>query len=224
MKAEATHRWIAVARLLRPQGRRGELLSELLTDLPDVFHAGQTAWLVDSEAAEPAPEQAPAVLEALWMPSGRNAGRAVLKLAGCDSISQAEQLAGKFVVLPAHELPALEADTFFVADLLGCRLFNGAEEVGRIVDLQFPIAADGRTRLPDAAPLLALELSRARADEASSDEASSDTSDPSAPVPGSQPDLAAAEPVLIPFVRAWLESVDIAHKRIVMHLPEGLLE
>jgi 16S rRNA processing protein RimM len=31
------------------------------------------------------------------------------------------------------------------------------------------------------------------------------------------------EPLLIPFVRAHLESVDATMKRIVMHLPEGLM-
>ena len=29
---------------------------------------------------------------------------------------------------------------------------------------------------------------------------------------------------LIPFAKSWITSIDIARKRIAMHLPEGLLE
>jgi hypothetical protein len=45
----------------------------------------------------------------------------------------------------------------------------------------------------------------------------------SSPLP-TPPPAEAPEPVLIPFVLAWLESVDIAARRITMHLPEGLLD
>ena len=32
--------WIVLAHLLRPQGRKGELLAELLTDFPERFDGG----------------------------------------------------------------------------------------------------------------------------------------------------------------------------------------
>ena len=189
--------WIAIASLLRPQGRKGELLSDLLTDLTDQFQEGRLVTLAKKDAQQPSPNAVQVAIESHWLPVGKNAGRIVLKLAGCDSISAAELLAGQQVMVPAAELPDLEAGTFYVADLLGCTLFDGEHAVGTIVDVQFAMGPDGKTRLPDAAPLLCVDLSGNTTED--------------------------ADPILIPFVRAHLESVDIAAKRIVMHLPEGLL-
>jgi 16S rRNA processing protein RimM len=184
--------WMAVATLLRPQGRRGELLAEPLTDLSEIFSAGRPVVLA-AAGTLPKPESTTRTIEDHWLPTGKNAGRLVLKLSGCESIGEAEALAGLQVLVAAAEMPALDADTFFVGDLLGCGFFDGETQAGTIVDVEFPTGPDGRTRLEDAAPLLAVELA------------------------------AGGEPVLVPFVRAWLESVDLAAKRVVMHLPEGLL-
>jgi 16S rRNA processing protein RimM len=188
--------WTAVAVLLRPQGRRGELLADPLTDLQEIFAAGRSLWAAPPAADAPAADAAPRTLEAHWFPSGRNAGRIVLKLSGCDSISSAEQLAHQQLFVPASDLPALEAGAFFVGDLIGCELFNGETLAGTIAGVEFPTTTDGRSRLEDAAPLLAVELLNAPPD---------------------------AEPTLVPFVQDWIVSIDLPAKRIVMHLPDGLL-
>jgi 16S rRNA processing protein RimM len=184
--------WVAIAALMRPQGRRGELLSEPLSDLPEIFRAG-TQVVLTAKGATPAEGAATRTIEEHFFPTGKNAGRVVLKLSGCDSINQAETLAGMHVMVAASVLPTLDADTFFVGDLVGCAFFDGDHHAGTIVDVEFPTGPDGRTRLEDAATLLAVELA-----------------------PGE-------DPVLVPFVRAWLDTVDIAARRVVMHLPAGLL-
>ncbi len=186
--------WLPLAQLLRPQGRRGELLAEPLTDLSELFADGREVFLASASVAAPAPGALPTHLEGHWQPTGKNAGRVVLKLAGCNSISEAEAIAGQQLLIPSAELPALNPDTFFVGDLVGCTLYNGSAPAGIITDVEFATGPDGRTRLEDAAPLLAVELT-----------------------PG-------ADPILVPFVRAWLDSVDIVGRHITMHLPEGLLE
>lgn len=188
--------WVPLARLLRPQGRRGELLADPLSDLPDIFAAGRELVLAAPNASTPAPNAPTLRIEEHFFPTGKNAGRVVLKLSGCDSISAAEALAGHQLLLPSDQLPTLDPDTFFVGDLVGCTLFNAALPVGTVVDIEFATGPDGRTRLEDAAPLLAIQLI------------------PS-PDPTNPP-----EPILIPFVRAWLDSVDIPARRITMHLPE----
>lgn len=188
-------RWVSVARLLRPQGRRGEILAEPLTDQFAVFTVGHSFQLL--RTLPPLSPARPCVLEAMWEPQGRNAGRLVLKLAGVDSISDAEALEGLEVQAREADLPPLDPDAFFVRDLLGCALRNGDQPVGTVTDLQFPIGADGRTRLPDAPDLLVVEPHGAAED---------------------------ADPLLIPFVKAWLERIDLKDKQIVMHLPPGLLD
>ena len=196
--------WVPAARLLRPQGRRGELLAELLSDLPELFAPGRRVSLAASGTA-PATET---TVESHWSPTGRNAGRVVLKLAGVDSISAAELLAGRELLIAASDFPALEPDTWFVRDLLGCQLFDGTTLIGEITGVEYPMAADGRTRLPDSAPLL--EVTGPPHSRSTPETSPSDT-------------FSDTEPVLIPFIKSWLDSVDLDRKRLVMHLPPGLV-
>jgi 16S rRNA processing protein RimM len=191
------NQWTAIAVLLRPQGRRGELLADPLTDLPELFATGRSVWLAPANADSPAEGAPPLILEEHFFPTGRNAGRVVLKLSGCDTISAAEQLAHHQLFVPISDLPALEDGAFLVGDLIGCKLFDGETLAGTISAVEFATTPDGRTRIEDAAPLLAVEL------------------------PHSAPD---AEPTLVPFVHAWIVNVDLAAKRIVMRLPDGLFE
>jgi len=199
-----TTSWIPAARLLRPQGRRGELLAELLSDLPGLFAPGRRVS-VAAAGTLPATET---TIQSRWSPTGRNAGRVVLKLAGVDTISAAELLAGRELLIPGSDLPPLEPDTWFVRDLLGCQLFDRTTLVGEISGVEYPMAADGRTRLPDAAPLLEVTASAGPR---------SNPETPPAGTPGH------SEPALIPFIKSWIESVDLEKKRLVMRLPSGLV-
>ena len=204
----AADEWVPAARLMRPQGRRGELLADPHAEFSS-FVPGQSLWLAPAEDAAPNPS-GERILEAVWQPTGKNAGRVVLKLAGVESISEAEALAGQFLLLRAADLPALEDDTFRVRDLVGCSLYDGDRLAGIVTDVQFPIGADGHTRLTDAPDLLAVEPA-ANTLDAAPNTTTNDLQD-------------APEPVLIPFVRAWLVAVDVDAKRIVMNLPPGLFE
>jgi len=198
--------FVALARLLRPQGRRGELLADLLTDFPEQLSNGAGVYVVAATAVAPEASATRTLVESQWMPTGKNAGRIVVKLAGCDSINDAERLAHMQLMVPATERPALDEDTFYVSDLIGSTLYNreanqeapGDETpVGEVVDVEFATSPDGKTRLPDAAPLLCVRL------------------------PSDTPET---EPTLVPFVRAQLISVDTAAHRIVMQIPAGLLD
>jgi len=194
----STSGWFPIARLLRPQGRRGELLADPLSDLPNLFAPNREVLLAPANSSAPAPNTLPLHIEEHFFPTGKNAGRVVLKLSGCDSISAAELLAGQQLFIPTNELPPLDPGTFFVGDLLGCTLYDTASPnapAGTVVDVEFATAPDGRTRLEDAAPLLSVELA-------------------------SHPN---SEPILVPFVLAWIDTIDVAARRITMHLPEGLL-
>jgi 16S rRNA processing protein RimM len=199
----STSAWFPIARLLRPQGRRGELLADPLSDLPGLFDPQHDVVLAAADASAPAPGATPLRIEEHFFPTGKNAGRVVLKLSGCDSISSAEALAGQQLLIARSQLPALAPGTFFVGDLLGCTVFNittenaAGDPIGTVADVEFATAPDGRTRLEDAAPLLAVELT-GRA--------------------------SLSEPILIPFVLAWIGTIDIAARRITMHLPDGLLD
>lgn len=121
-----------LARLVRPQGRNGEVLSEILTDFPDRFADRKRLSLISSETSEvPAREF---VLEKHWL----HKGRIVLKFAGIDSISDAETLRGLLVAIPASERATLPDDSVYIGDLIGCQIMDVSEHdrlVGTVTDV-----------------------------------------------------------------------------------------
>ena len=139
--------WVTLARVVRPQGRRGEVLCDLFTDFPNqlkerpnVFLAGPTGLRTD------------AVVEDHWLPVGRSAGRIVLKLAGIETISDAEKLSRFEVQIPADERVALDEQTYYVNDLIGCVLTDNEIEIGTVEDLHFPQDPQGK-RIETAAAI-----------------------------------------------------------------------
>jgi 16S rRNA processing protein RimM len=120
--------FLAVARISRPQGRRGEVAAEILTDFPERFETLQEAHL-----ETPGRDPEPCVIESSWF----HKGRVILKLAGVDSIDAAERLRGRHVLVPQEEKAPLPAHQYYVADLVGCRVVRQGtlEEVGTVIDV-----------------------------------------------------------------------------------------
>jgi 16S rRNA processing protein RimM len=175
--------WVVLARMVRPQGRQGELLAEILTDFPDSF-AQRRQLFLRSEGSAAEDEIRPVALETFW----HHKGRVVLKFAGVNSISDAEALRGFELVVPLSDRMPVPDDSVYISDLVGARIVNVsgalAEDAGEIVD----VVPEG----PGPAMLVVNTGGR--------------------------------ESALIPFVKAYLRSIDLPAKRIEMALPEGLLE
>ncbi|MBB5344069.1 ribosome maturation factor RimM [Tunturibacter empetritectus] len=151
---QTTPAWIVLAHLLRPQGRKGEVLAELLTDFPERFEEQRRVFLAASGfAGEESGARAMEVV-AFWLPVGKNEGRIVLQFAGIDTISDAETVAGLDVIVPREERRPLDDDSVYISELIGCTVYDGATAVGVVEDVQFATTADGARRLTDAAPLL----------------------------------------------------------------------
>ncbi|MGA2341039.1 MAG: 16S rRNA processing protein RimM, partial [Terracidiphilus sp.] len=131
---EPPEAWVGLARIRRPQGRKGEVFAEILTDFPDKFSERRQVWLLAAEvpaaagaAAETgarAAAQAPRQVELKnhWL----HKGGVVLHFAGVDSISAAELLAGLTVAIPREERVELGEDEVYVGDLIGCTLVDVA--------------------------------------------------------------------------------------------------
>ena len=151
--AEPEEVWVTLARVVRPQGRRGEVLADLFTDSPSQF---ATAPALSLRA--PAGTRKPVSVEDHWMPTGRSAGRVVLKIAGVESITDAEALTGMEVQLLANERVELDELTHYVSDLTGCTMIDNGTSIGTVEDVHFPVDAEGR-RLHDAAPLFVVRRS-----------------------------------------------------------------
>ena len=151
--------WTVLAHLLRPQGRKGEVLAELFTDFPERFEDHKRVFLAAPGFAGEATEARAVDVLAFWLPMGKNEGRVVLHFAGIDTISDAELIAGQDVLVPRQERLALDEESVYVSDLIGCTLYDGPLPVGVVEDVQFAMSADGARRLDDAAPLLAVRSS-----------------------------------------------------------------
>ncbi len=111
-KPATVQAWVHVARLIRPQGRRGEVLAEILSDFPDRFSNLRNAFLWRSDRLP----VNPILLEQSWL----HKGKVVLKFAHVDSISAAEALRGADLVISAADRMPLQSDEIYISDLLGC--------------------------------------------------------------------------------------------------------
>jgi 16S rRNA processing protein RimM len=123
-KADA---WVWLARIRRPQGRKGEVFAEILTDFPEKFTERRRLWLVEGDAAAKKPGPRPRLphaveLAAHWL----HKGGIVLHFAGVDSISAAEQLSGLAVAIPREERAPLAEGEAYITDLIGCVLYDVA--------------------------------------------------------------------------------------------------
>jgi 16S rRNA processing protein RimM len=135
-------------------------LADLLTDFPERFDRQPSVWLAPAGfAGDPLADAAlarPAEVASHWLPTGRNAGRIVLQLAGIDTIEQAQALAGCEVLVPIAERLPLADGAAYISDLVGCTVFDRDRAIGRVDAVHFPTSPDGSRRLDEAAPLLSV--------------------------------------------------------------------
>jgi 16S rRNA processing protein RimM len=121
--------FITLARVLKTQGRHGEVAAEVHSVVPDRFVAGMKLLaLGNANIARRELE-----VEDLWP----HKGLLVLKFVGVDSMSDAETLIGVELQVPRADRAELEPGWTFVSDLVGCTVFDHGKEIGRIEDVQF---------------------------------------------------------------------------------------
>ncbi|CAN5687876.1 ribosome maturation factor RimM [soil metagenome] len=151
---EDDSKWVVLAELLRPQGRKGELLAELYTDFPERFKDHRRVYLAKADFNGTPDRAREAEVTAYWLPLGKNQGRVVLQFVGIDSITAAEGIAGLEVIVPREERLPLEDESNYISDLIGCTVYDGETSVGTIDDVQFTTSPDGLRRLEEIAPTL----------------------------------------------------------------------
>ena len=133
--------WVAIGRLWRTRGNRGELLGELDSSEPD------REQKLKEVALEKNGRRQVLHVEETW----RHDGRPVFKFVGIDSINDAEPWEGAEMLVPLSEVEPPEEGAFSYADLVGCKVV-GDEVVGVVTEIEeyggAPLlkleAADGR--------------------------------------------------------------------------------
>jgi len=123
--------WTWLARIRRVQGRKGEVLADLLTDFPEKFKERKRVWLL--KATGDALDSKAVPREIGLANSWLHKGDIVLHFAGVDSINNAELLRGLVVAVPQAQRATLGEDEVYVVDLIGCQLVDVATEPEQIV-------------------------------------------------------------------------------------------
>jgi 16S rRNA processing protein RimM len=119
---------VTVARILRPQGRAGEVAAEILTDFPERLTHLNSAYLWDGRG-----EPRRVTVRSCWL----HKGQAIFHFEGSESISDAEQLAGLEVQIPFAERMPLPAGSYYISDLIGCEVRErGGALLGDVRDVQ----------------------------------------------------------------------------------------
>jgi len=120
--------FITLARVVKTQGRRGEVAVEVHSDVPDRFSEGMKLYSLD-RAGE---SRRKLEIEGLWP----HKQLLVLKFRGVDSLGDAETLRGAELQVPRAERATLEQGWNYVSDLVGCAVFDQGTRIGRIEDVQ----------------------------------------------------------------------------------------
>lgn len=118
---------VAIGRIVKPQGRHGEVAVQSFSDRPDRFPSLRAAYV-------PGPDgQARAVTITSCWP---HKGRFVLKLEGVDSIDEAERYRDLELRIGEEELQPLPAGSYYHHQLRGLRVEDpqGAP-LGEVADL-----------------------------------------------------------------------------------------
>lgn len=120
--------FVTLARVVKTQGRHGEVAAEIHSDIPGRLHAGMKILALVEDGS-----RRDLQIDDVWP----HKSWLVLKFAGVDSISDAEVLIGCELQLPAGERAQLGVGAAYVSDLIGCSLFDRGREVGVVSDVRF---------------------------------------------------------------------------------------
>ena len=198
-------KWVALARILRARGNKGEVAVELLTDFPQRLKDLREVFLGDgaSDGERGGAPRRVGVKE-FWV-DRNHAGQAVYWFEGFLSINEAEKLRGLDVLIPFEQRVVLPAGQYFVEDLVGCSVF---EVPGVSGDAGSAFASS--PCLMSEAPSLIGSVVDVEA-----------TGEEQAGTPILVVDVRGEE-LLIPLAQDICRRIDIAGRRIEVVLPEGL--
>jgi len=119
---------VAVAKIARPKGLKGEVFADVLTDFPERFEG-----LKDITVVMPDSERRELKIEDLRFQKDR----LVLKFDGYDSIESAELLRNAEICIFESEAVELDDDEYFDWQLEGCRVEKiDGETLGTVRELQ----------------------------------------------------------------------------------------
>lgn len=115
---------LAVGRILRPHGVRGDLLLTSLTDFPE--HLGEIDTVYLGEAHEPFPVTG----------FRQHRGQLILRLAGVSDRESADAFRGQLVQIQTQSATPLPPGSYYHHEVLGMNaITDGGEQLGEVVEI-----------------------------------------------------------------------------------------
>jgi 16S rRNA processing protein RimM len=206
-ESDRSRPWTLLAYIRKPQGRKGEVFADILTDFPEKFAERRRLWLVREDTPGPNDMGAPGSshlgagetrsidlkapikppIEVHLTNHWLHKGGIVLHFEGVDSISAAETLKGLYAAIPSVERAQLAEGEAYISDLVGCLLVDVADLEPRVVG---PIEDVDRSAGP--VPLLVVRGPHGE--------------------------------ILVPYAGDYLRRIDLVGRRVEMALPDGLVD
>jgi len=119
--------FLRTGQIVRAHGVHGDVKLMPLTDDPARFRALKTAYLEQAGAT-----YAPVDIENVRI----QPDAVVLHIKGIDTVEQAQSLRNAYLCVERKNAVKLKADTYFVADLIGCETFDTrGKAYGRVTDV-----------------------------------------------------------------------------------------
>ncbi|MGH9481735.1 MAG: ribosome maturation factor RimM [Terriglobales bacterium] len=119
--------WVTLAKLVKTQGRKGELAAEILTDIPGRFENLGEVWLLGRSGGRQA-----FALAGHWF----HQGRVVLRFDGIADMTAAQAWLGAEVQVPRERRAPAPPGSYFLSDLEGCVVYNRGQAVGEVAAVE----------------------------------------------------------------------------------------
>lgn len=114
--------FMSVGQITKPHGVRGEVKVVSLTDSLEYFRNFDKVY-IDGEIKK---------ITSVKLQSDR----VILKIQGIDTVEMAERYRNKYLMIKREEAGELPEDSYYIADLIGCRVQDtDGEELGKVFDV-----------------------------------------------------------------------------------------
>lgn len=118
-------RFLAIGRIVKPHGVRGEIVVHIITDFPERFEALREVYIGEGVPRRVQVERA-----------RFHRGRVVLKLRGYEDRTAAEKLRGEFLMIPAEEAMPLGPDEYYEHQIIGLQVWTtGGAYLGEVTEI-----------------------------------------------------------------------------------------
>jgi 16S rRNA processing protein RimM len=220
--------WVWLARIRHPQGRKGEVFAEILTDFPEKFADRRQLWLLREQSAAKTYSNSGSP-QATTSPkpqvSGHDFSRAANAAKNARASAPAANAAPREVELVAHWLHKGGV----VLHFSGVDSITSAETLAGLI---VAIPCSERAALGEDEVYIGDLIGCALVDVAQENQSGAEPMtvgeieevDRTAGPVALLVVRGAAGEVLIPFAKSYLRKIDLAARRVEMALPEGLVD